>query len=371
MPSPLLLLGLGGTAEYREFPLARIAAGYPVILANGTAPAWARPYLAGHLAVDPGDAAATTAVVREYAAVHDVSGVLTCESEHLVTAARLAGQLGLRGGPVGSQAVCVDRLEVRRRLEDGMVPVPRWAAAPDPEAAARHGLLLGYPVVIKSRTGGGRTGLARERGEVPAVCARVAHPGTAWPYPPGGLLVEELPEGQRVSAETVVEDGDVRIVAVTRTVLGPAPAREPVRHCVYAHDTLLHNRLLRQTAARAVDALGVTLGTLHIELALTSRGPYVTDVTALLAEDVIPLLVERATGIDLPQVAADLAVGRAPDLTPTRQRAAAVHFAHPAVTGRPAHRVVTGATAVDCHAALDRLAPGPTVGIASSAAARV
>jgi biotin carboxylase len=410
MPRPLLLLGLGDTAGYREFPLAQIAITCPIILANISAPAWARPYLARHLAVDLNDAVATAAVVRNYAAAHEVCGVLTYTREHLVTAAQIASQLGLRSRLTESHAICVDRLAVRQRLEQHMIPLPRWALVRNPEAAANEGDLIGYPVVIKSRTGGGLTGQAHNRGEVPAICARVACPSAAQlhEYEPDGLLVEELLEGQQVAAETVVEGGDVRIVAITRTTLGPPPAREPVRHCVYAHDSLLHNRLLRQTTTRAVNALGITLGTLHIELVLTSRGPRVTDVTALLVGDVIPLLVKRATGINLPQVAADLAIGRAPDLTPTRQRAAAVHFAYPAVSGRIehlaitgpayqplvdrmaltqhagrhvvraqeagaedrlAHWVVLGVTAADCHTALDRLAQDLTVEIAPSTAA--
>lgn len=50
--------------------------------------------------------------------------------------------------------------------------------------------------------------------------------------------------------------------------------------------------------------------------------------------DHIPLLVQLATGISLPRAAAELALGRVPDLTPTRQMAAAVQFRYADTPGR-------------------------------------
>ncbi|MEU3047373.1 hypothetical protein ABZ705_12790 [Streptomyces sp. NPDC006984] len=210
-----------------------------------------------------------------------------------------------------------------------------------------------------------------------------------------------------VSAETVVLDGDdIRIAAVTHTSLGPGPARQAVRHCVHAGDPLLHHPMLRQVVTRTVRALGITLGVLHIELRLTGLGPRVSDVQACLAGDLIPLLVQRATGIDLPRVAADLAAGGVPDLTPRRQRAAAIHFLYPDSGGRVehlsvsapdhdpfverfvltqrtgqyvnpapsagredrlAHRVVLGTDAADCHRALDQAGPRLRVVVADDA----
>ncbi|MDQ1024718.1 biotin carboxylase [Streptomyces umbrinus] len=412
MSNPLLLLGIGDQAAYSEFSLAQIAAAHPVVLADTTAPAWARPYLARHLTVDLSAAATTTAAVEIYAANHELGGVLTYMGQHLVTAARIARQLGLRGTPPEGLAVCANRVAVRRLLAQHKVPLARWAEARNCEAAASHADAIGYPVVIMSSIGNANSGLARTRSDVLAMFARLngqalAEASHLNQLP--GFLVEEQLDGPQIAAEVVVmDDGDAQIVAITRTTLGPPPARQAIRHCVYAHDSLLHNRLLRQTVARAVKALGVTFGVLHIEITLTARGPRITDVSAHLAGDLIPLLVKRATGIDLPQVAADLATRRPPNLALTRQRAAAVHFAYPTDSGcieqltvtapayhplvdrvvitqevghrvvktaqasvddRLAHWVVLGDAAGDCHTALDQMAQDLAVEISISAAA--
>ncbi|MFG2952287.1 hypothetical protein ACGF5O_00975 [Streptomyces sp. NPDC048291] len=280
MPQPVLLLGAGRRRAYDEGVLTRIASARPVLLVDAAPPAWAQPCLAGHLAADPGKGGATASAVVRFAARHRVRGVLTYSGEYAVAAARIAGQLGLPGPSLAVVAACTDPPALRALLAGRAVPV-------------------GDP----------------------------ADPGA--PRAPG------VPP--RVSAETVVLDGEIRIAAITRTTLGPAPARQPLRHTVHAHDGLLHNRFLRLAVDRTVRALGVDRGVLHIGLALTDRGPRVTDVAPHLPGDLIPLLVRRATGVDLARAAAALATGEAADTTPTRQRTAAVQFAYPAATGRLDH----------------------------------
>jgi hypothetical protein len=274
MSQPVLLLGAGRRRAYDEFVLTRIAAARPVLLVDAAPPAWAQPCLAGHLAADPGKGGATASAVLRFAARHRVRGVLTHSDEYAVAAATIAGQLGLPGPSLAVAAACSDPPALHALLAGRTVP------AGDPADA----------------------------------------PGTP-----------------RVSAETVVLDGEIRIAAITRTALGPAPARQPLRHTVHAHDGLLHNRFLRLAVDRTVHALDVDRGVLHIGLALTDRGPRVTDVAPHLPGDLIPLLVKRATGVDLAQAAAALAAGEVPDTTPTRQRAAAIQFAYPAATGRLDH----------------------------------
>ncbi|GGW18543.1 carboxylase [Streptomyces capoamus] len=273
MAQPVVLLGAGRPETCDDFPLTRIAALHPVVLVDPDPPAWARPHLRAHLAVDPAREAQAAEAVLAHAAGHPVAGVLTWSAAHLATAARITGRLGLPGLPYEAAAACAD-------------------------PAALQALL--------------------ERHRLPAA-------GTGEP--------EETP-GPLVSAETVVLDDEVRIVALTRTTPGPPPARAALRHCVHAHDGLLHNRFLRSCVERTVRALGLAHTVAHVVLRMTARGPRVLDVAPHLPGDLIPLLVERATGVDLAGAAVSLATGRHPDLTPTRQRVAAVQFAYPATTGR-------------------------------------
>lgn len=404
MHQPLLLLGTGDSAVH-EFTLAQIAAHHPVVLADTVLASWARPYLVRHLAVDPADGVTTIDVVEAFAAKHELKGVLTYVGEHLRAAAQIANRLELRGPTAEYVAVCCDRVAARAALAQHNVPVPRWSEAYSPEDAAVQADLLGYPVAIRPRTSEICAMQANSRREVLTMYGRMkGEPPWVCDRPRQGVLLEQLHTGPQVAAEVVVTDSGVpQIVAITRTILGPPPARQPVRHSVYAHDSLMHDHLMRRTVERVASALDATSGLLHLEMKLTALGPRVTDVACHVPGDLIPLLVKRATGISLPQVAADLIFGRPPHLTPTKQQAAAVHFAYPATSGRIerlalttpqyhplvdhaavtqqighevaavsdaastdrlAHWVVIGPTAADCHRRLDQMSQEFTLDIA-------
>ncbi|MEV6111630.1 hypothetical protein AB0L59_03720 [Streptomyces sp. NPDC052109] len=192
----------------------------------------------------------------------------------------------------------------------------------------------------------GRLGLPGLSYETAAVCADAAAARALLARHRVAPAGPDDTAGPQVSAEAVVLDDEVRITALTRTTR--------LRHSVHAHDGLLHNRFLRQTVEKAVRALGLTHTVAHVGLRLTERGPRVTGVAPHLPGDLIPWLVERATGVDLVGAALALACGAAVEVTPTRQRAAAIRFADGAA--RRASReywVVEGEDALECERALD------------------
>lgn len=76
----------------------------------------------------------------------------------------------------------------------------------------------------------------------------------------------------------------------------------------------------------------------HVELRLVDGRPRLIEVNARVGGDMIGHLVRLATGIDLPKAAADLACGRAPDLTPTRSGAAGIRMLYPFASGTLAVR---------------------------------
>ncbi|MGW2426195.1 ATP-grasp domain-containing protein [Streptomyces sp. NPDC001709] len=400
MSEPVCLLGAGGSrAGENEFRLARIAASHPVILLDAAVPAWARQYLVRHIAVDLADPVCTVAAVKSYRSRHELRGVLTYMPEHLGTAALIAELLQTPSSPLEALAACSDLAELRRRLTRHGVPQPRWAEVLDAQSAAAQAELLGYPALIKPTRKRGRIALhVHNPAEVRTAYELVAGNRTGRPIDRcESALIEEYLCGHQVSAEAIVlDDADIRIAAITRTVVGPPPALQVLRHCIFAHDTLLHNPILRQIVTRTIRALGITLGVLNVCMMFTPTGPRITDVSAHLADDLIPMLVQQATGIDLPGIAADLSTGRTVNVIPTRQRAAAIQFLYPGATGyvrrlavhphvnrqplldrivltqqvgnhvtheanatiddRIAHIVVLGPDGPSCHSALDQIA---------------
>jgi hypothetical protein len=406
MTRPLLLLGVGGPAAYAESTLLQIAQAYPVVLADKDVPPWARPYLTHHLMADPADPSTVLDAVRRYTAQHELGGVLAMNRQYLTTAAQIIHARSPQRSDLPALTACSSPAAVRGLIDHDVLQ-PQWAVAHEAESVAEHADVIGYPVELRWPDGtGGAVGPAHSRSDVLEMYAHFSQRAFRATPHLNTVLVEQHLSGPRISAEVVVlEDGDIQLVAVTRTTIGPPPAGEALRHTVYAHDELLHNRQLRQTVNRTVQALGVRSCVLHIEMTRTSRGPFVTDVSVHPANDLIPLLVKRATGISLPQAAAALANGELPALAPTRQKAAAVHFEYPKTDGhirelalttpayqrrveravltqhlgsrvnragwgctgdRLAHWVALGDNASACHTALEEMAKTLVVAIAPS-----
>ncbi|MFF9091295.1 hypothetical protein ACF1BE_34040 [Streptomyces sp. NPDC014991] len=328
-----------------------------MVLVDTVAPNWARPHLAKHLVVDLDHYETIVESVTSYAAGRHVRGVLSYLPQHLVAVSRIASQLKLPAVGVTSFSVLEDLVALRKRLAQHGVAQPRMSGALDGTSAAAYADKLGYPAVIRSHAGLNATAMfAYDRKQVAAACELLTQNSPTPASSRKKVIVQECLGGPTISAETVVlPDGDIRVVAITRTTFDPVCGQEPVRHSVYAHDALLHNPIIRRIIQRTVRAVEITFGVLHISMSLTSMGPRVTDVQAHLTGDLIPLLVKRATGIDLPCIAAALATGKKPELAPTRQRAAAIHFAYPSVSGRIESLDISPKAA--CHPLVDRMVP--------------
>ncbi|MEU1273585.1 ATP-grasp domain-containing protein [Streptomyces sp. NPDC005799] len=334
---PLLVLG-AGARPYREHGLSRLAAAGPLVLADPEPPAWIRPYVDEQLAIDLADTEGAAMAVKAVAARTPLAGVCTYLEHHVELTAHLAAVLGLPGTPPGAMAACRDKALTRARFAEHGVPSARSVPVDDADEAVEAARRIGYPVVVKPRGMGGSAGVVHADHDVAVREAFYAALSATVigleAYATRGVLVEEYLEGPEISAETVVVDHQVHIVAITRKQLGREPRFVETGHMVDARDPLLGDDAVTQAVTDAVRALGIERGVLHVEVRLTGRGPALIEVNGRPGGDLIPLLVEEATGIDLMAAAAALACGTRPELSATRQRAAAVQFLLPAFTGR-------------------------------------
>ncbi|WP_413754800.1 ATP-grasp domain-containing protein [Streptomyces sp. MMBL 11-3] len=352
--APLVLIGIGDSAAYRKDVLASIAAKHPVVAVEASVPAWARPYLTRIITADLSDTAAVMTAVSRYAIDHPVGGVLAYMEHHVQTAALIAQHLDLPHSSPQSMAACRDKALSRRLMAEQQVPSARSMQASSPESAAAFADLLGYPVIVKPRSQAGSAGVVRADS---AAAVREAFEDTSHAsvmnlhrYGPAGVLIEEYLQGPEISVETaVLGAGRVRLLAVTRKLPAPANTTQEYGHLVDARDPLLHDPALLKVIEDAVAAHDITLGVLCIEVKLTPTGPRIVEVNGRLGGDLLPVLVRRALGIELAQIAADLATGAPPRLQPVLQRAAAIAFAYPDRSGtlqqlavRPGHEQLQG-----------------------------
>ncbi|MDO0936469.1 ATP-grasp domain-containing protein [Streptomyces sp. DG2A-72] len=317
---------------YRGFCLENIAAHYDVVLVTSVEPTWERAFITDWEVADPTDQAALAVAGHALAARHHLAGIMTWTEWYLVPVARLARRLGLPASPPEVMRGCRNKATARALFARHGVPSAASARVRTVEEAVQAAARIGYPVVLKPAAHAASIGVIRVNtpGELPAASA-IAAQTAGRGVESREVLVEEYLDGDEVSVECATFQGQTTVVAVTRKTVGLEPYFEELAHTVDAADPLLAT--VAPAAEAAIAALGITGGISHVEMRLVAGRPRLIEVNARIAGDLIGHLVHLATGVDLARAAADIACGRAPDLTPTRREAAAIRFIYPAYSG--------------------------------------
>ncbi|MFE2375741.1 ATP-grasp domain-containing protein [Streptomyces sp. NPDC059398] len=331
-PGRLAVVGCGNP-PYRAYALSAVAARVETGLVQSTAVDWQRPYVGDRFrTADTSDAAATAQAVTELLDGHGGPGaVLTWDETLLETTAEAARLLRLPHMSPEAARRCRDKLATRRLLGAAGVPSAAYRHVHSHAEAVEAAEALGLPVVVKPRGLAGSIGVSLVTD--PGGLARAFEQACTSSFPGisalDGAIVEEYLEGPEISVDCAVSEGAVRIVNVARKQLGFAPYFEETGHLVAPWRDEPWADEIRSVVARAHTVLGIRTGVTHTELRLTPTGPRVVEVNGRLGGDFIPLLGTLATGVDPVTAAVDIALGRAPGLTPTRDRCAEVRFLYP------------------------------------------
>lgn len=245
------------------------------------------------------------------------SGILALSDARLAWTSRLAEQLELAFFSPQCAEALTDKHRQRSALRAGGVPVPAFFVVPsldDPAGWDDLERQARFPGVLKPRLGEGSRDTYRvaDLAEVRALAeqSEAERPGRQ-------LVLEEylqdLPQPLRpgfagyVSVECVASYGRISPVAVT----GRFPPAEPFRETGFFIPGDLPDDVRRavvETACQAAEALGVSVGCLHIEIKLTPDGPRVIEVNGRLGGG-IPEMLRAASGVDLYPLALRLALG--------------------------------------------------------------
>jgi len=339
----VLILGSGGR-PYREYLLASACQRRRLWLLDAAPPTWQTPYIDGATVVElldrdriiP-DQDLLIKTARQLADDRPVVGVFTYDETMVIAAAHVAEALDLPGMSVDGADSCRNKHRTRMALTAAGLPQPRFAYVMTLAEATAVAGDFGYPVVVKPRGAGASIGVVKasgpgELGPAFTVAETATHEGA--PAYEGGVLVEEFLDGHEISIDGAMHRGGYTPFVLARKTSGFPPYFEEVGHTVAASDPLLSDPEVCRILSEAHRAVGLRDGITHAEIRFNARGPAVIEINARLGGDLIPYVGKLATGIDPGHVAADLAVGSAPDLTNTDGGVVGIRFCYPPVDGR-------------------------------------
>ena len=241
-------------------------------------------------------------------------GIAAVGDHASVIAAGFAERFGLRYHPLDAVLACRSKFEMRQRFERAGLPTPRYVRSP--WGAARKAPLP-FPCVLKPLGLSASRGVIRANNEAEfaAASARIAQllsrtPDLARDPQSAYLQVEEFVPGREFAIEGLVTAGRLKILAIfdkPDPLDGPffeetiysTPSREP--------DTV--QQMIRDTAQRAVTAIGLTSGPIHAECRVNDLGVWMLEIAARPIGGLCARVLRFASGLGLEDVIVRHAVG--------------------------------------------------------------
>jgi biotin carboxylase len=240
----------------------------------------------GHLTLDFARPAEATREIVEFHGRYPIRAVLAADDDGVILAAHAAEALALRHHPLTAVRAARNKHRMREVLRDAGVASPRFDRLFVDDDPRRHASEVSYPCVLKPLHLSASRGVIRADdpesfvsafGRIAAILGRpeiVARGGRST----RSVLVESFIPGAEVALEGVVTDGRLRVLALYDK---PDPMDGP-----FFEETLLvtpsrHPETVRRdaavTAQRAVAALGLGHGPVHVEMRINENGAWIVE----------------------------------------------------------------------------------------------
>ncbi|GAA2233761.1 ATP-grasp domain-containing protein [Streptomyces indiaensis] len=301
------------------------------------------------LTVETNDQAALEAAVLELHRAEPFEAVLPGSDIYVTATARVAAALDLPGLPVATVDRVRDKSVMRAAVAEAGLRTPRFAQATTDAEVRAAAERVGFPCVLKPVACSGSIHVSRadDLDQLTAAFQRLvtdAEPDMGKLHE-HRVLVEEYVQGPEFSADGyVLESGEVTVVALSRTLLGPEPDFVELGHLTPA---LVDDATLKDVEAYVGDvvrAVGITSGPFHCELRVTADGPVLIEIGARLPGDRIVELLRLVTGVSLPRVAVATALGVGLEAAGAfaRPQAASAGIRFFTAAGRSSYRELTG-----------------------------
>jgi biotin carboxylase len=266
--------------------------------------------------------------VIDVAKTHAIDGVLTVSADRAVpVVAAIAERLGLPGIGTQTAHLMTHKVAMRRRLAEGGVPQPRFAAVRVRREALPAAEAVGFPAVLKPADSGGQRGLflLRSMDDLD----RHLHAALA-ESPTEEAIVEEYTEGLELNGLVVARAGEPYALLLSDR-LRPKGDGFGVGW-IHSYPSKLFGDVFEEAqrvALRAVLTLGLRDGIAFPQLIVADGRALVVEVAARIPGGQMADLAFHALGIDLVEIALLQALGEdVPDelVLPRKSLPTAIRF---------------------------------------------
>lgn len=238
--------------------------------------------------------------------------------------AKVAEKLGLPGISYDTAVKATDKFEMIKAFKAQNVASPWFFTVDNLDEFKALESQLSYPCIMKPTDNAGSHGVVLAKcfddllREYDYSRESARH---------GKVIIEEYLQGDEVSVEVMVVNGEVHILQITDKLTTGAPHFVEMGHSQPSRHSAETQQAIKELAIKACRAVGINQGPAHVEMMVTDRGPVMIELGARMGGDnITTALVPLSTGIDMVKATIDVALGNQPDIQPKWNLGAAIRY---------------------------------------------
>lgn len=229
------------------------------------------------------------------------TAVISFFEEYVELAAKITERFKLNGNSVQTAFLTRNKYAMRTELGKQGLCIPRFEKVSSYDEFNRAVIKIGFPCIVKPLDAMASEGVLKldECQDLKSLYevlradySKVAKNSKA------ELLVEQYIEGPEISWEAVVSAGEVYAMGITEKTTEKEPFFNEIMHI---HPAELNDELTQKihvTGRRAVAALNLKAGGVHMEAKIFNGDIYIIEIASRLGGDAIPALMTLSKGYD-------------------------------------------------------------------------
>lgn len=241
---------------------------------------------------------------------YEVCGIYPAAELSVEAVASVAERVGLPGIPPEVATRVRNKAAMRRALDEAGVPNPAWHEVRSLDEAKAALEAVGFPCIVKPSDANSSKGVQQlntidELEDSLALAIHYSFSDTA--------LIEEYMPGEEFCLDGLVYKGEYIPGGITGKEVSPLPYRFDKGIFMPPIKSEGECDTLEQCAREALEAIGFTDGTFHLEIIVTPAGPRIVEIAGRPGGGRIPTdLIPMAYGMDFMGDSLRIALGEAP-----------------------------------------------------------
>lgn len=243
----------------------------------------------------------------EAAIINKVDGILTMSTDvALPSVGKVADELGLVGPSFQATLFSTNKVLMKKRMLERNIPTAKAVFVNTIDEASERIKALKLPVMVKTASSSGSRGITK--------IDHVTQLEEAFKYarsiPKSDIIIiEEFIDGFEFGAQGLVYKGEMKFVFPHNDTVTPFPYLVPIGHSYPMELSNKKRKELFDIVVECVKVLEIDNSFLNVDLIMTSSGPKIIEIGARMGATCLPELTTIFTGIDVVDVAIEMAMG--------------------------------------------------------------